>query len=138
MGRKAAENNAENSSDESAESQADWDKVVPEGVEAVVPYRGNVGEIVYQLVGGLRSGLSYGGARTIKELLDRQVDERHRSEQRDEQGDDPRDGGLVYEIAVHDLSARPSSERGQRRRAPAPFDLAAPSASPRRSRGRRA
>jgi len=71
MGRKAAENNAENSSDESAESQADWDKVVPEGVEAVVPYRGNVGEIVYQLVGGLRSGLSYGGARTIKELQEK-------------------------------------------------------------------
>ena len=71
MGRKAAESNAENSSDESAESQADWDKVVPEGVEAVVPYRGNVGEIVYQLVGGLRSGLSYGGARTIKELQEK-------------------------------------------------------------------
>lgn len=71
MGRKAAENNAENSNDESAESQADWDKVVPEGVEAVVPYRGNVGEIVYQLVGGLRSGLSYGGARTIKELQEK-------------------------------------------------------------------
>jgi IMP dehydrogenase len=54
--------------DESAESQADWDKVVPEGVEAVVPYRGNVQEIIYQLVGGLRSGLSYGGARTLQEL----------------------------------------------------------------------
>ena len=64
MGRKAAENNA----DESAESQAEWDKVVPEGVEAVVPYRGNVHEVVYQLVGGLRSGLSYGGACTIAEL----------------------------------------------------------------------
>ncbi|MFN8444210.1 MAG: IMP dehydrogenase [Caldilineaceae bacterium] len=64
IGRKTAEGG----SDESAESQADWDKVVPEGVEAVVPYRGNVGEIVYQLVGGLRSGLSYGGAKTIKEL----------------------------------------------------------------------
>lgn len=69
MGRKAAEEGeATVSTDESAESQADWDKVVPEGVEAVVPYRGNVKEIVYQLVGGLRSGLSYGGARTIKEL----------------------------------------------------------------------
>lgn len=72
MGRKAAEEgetgNPTVGSDESAESQADWDKVVPEGVEAVVPYRGNVKEIIYQLVGGLRSGLSYGGARTIKEL----------------------------------------------------------------------
>lgn len=54
--------------EESAESQADWEKVVPEGVEAVVPYRGNVEEVIYQLVGGLRSGLSYGGARTIEEL----------------------------------------------------------------------
>jgi IMP dehydrogenase len=54
--------------DESAEDQEDWDKVVPEGVEAVVPYRGEVAEILHQLVGGLRSGLSYGGACTIAEL----------------------------------------------------------------------
>jgi IMP dehydrogenase len=64
MGRRAAEK----PQDESAEDQEDWDKVVPEGVEAVVPYRGEVSEILYQLVGGLRSGLSYGGARTICEL----------------------------------------------------------------------
>jgi IMP dehydrogenase len=64
MGRKAAEK----AQDESAESQEEWDKVVPEGVEAVVPYRGHVHELLYQLVGGLRSGLSYGGARTIAEL----------------------------------------------------------------------
>src|SRR5512133_2336751 len=63
MGRKAAEH-----ADESAEDPEDWDKVVPEGVEAVVPYRGNVGEVLYQLVGGLRSGLSYGGAHNILEL----------------------------------------------------------------------
>jgi IMP dehydrogenase len=64
MGRKAVAGGEE----ESAESQVDWDKVIPEGVEAVVPYRGQVDELVYQLVGGLRSGLSYGGARTIEEL----------------------------------------------------------------------
>ena len=64
MGRKAVEQGE----DESAESQADWDKVVPEGVEAVVPYRGHLDELLYQLVGGLRSGLSYGGAQTIEEL----------------------------------------------------------------------
>jgi IMP dehydrogenase len=64
MGRRAKERE----NDESAEEQADWDKVVPEGVEAVVPYRGHVREILYQLVGGLRSGLSYGGAFTIKEM----------------------------------------------------------------------
>lgn len=64
MGRKEAEKTG----DESAESPEDWDKVVPEGVEAVVPYRGHVREILYQMVGGLRSGLSYGGAHSIKEL----------------------------------------------------------------------
>jgi IMP dehydrogenase len=64
LGRRAKERG----NDESAEDQADWDKVVPEGVEAVVPYRGHVREILYQMVGGLRSGLSYGGAFTIKEL----------------------------------------------------------------------
>jgi IMP dehydrogenase len=37
-------------------------------VEAVVPYRGHVHEIIYQMVGGLRSGLSYGGAHNIEEL----------------------------------------------------------------------
>lgn len=68
LGAAMARRLAEQEQDESAESQIDWDKVVPEGVEAVVPYRGHVQEIVYQLVGGLRSGLSYGGARTIKQL----------------------------------------------------------------------
>jgi len=68
MGRRAAESGRDEGRDESAEDQEDWDKVVPEGVEAVVPYRGHVAEIIYQLVGGLRSGLSYGGARTIAEL----------------------------------------------------------------------
>ena len=64
MGRKSAEKEE----NESAESPEDWDKVVPEGVEAVVPYRGRVDEVLYQLVGGLRSGLSYGGAKTISDL----------------------------------------------------------------------
>lgn len=46
----------------------DWEKVVPEGVEAVVPYRGAAHDVLHQLVGGLRSGLSYAGATTIAEL----------------------------------------------------------------------
>jgi IMP dehydrogenase len=45
-----------------------WTRVVAEGVEAAVPYRGSVDDLLNQLVGGLRSGLSYGGARTIDEL----------------------------------------------------------------------
>ncbi|CAN5843360.1 IMP dehydrogenase [soil metagenome] len=69
--QETGKDNVEINDEESAESQVDWAKVVPEGVEAVVPYRGNVQEIVYQLVGGLRSGLSYGGARSIKELQEK-------------------------------------------------------------------
>ncbi len=51
-----------------APGEVDWQAVVAEGVEAVVPYRGDVGEVLGQLVGGLRSGLSYAGATTIAEL----------------------------------------------------------------------
>lgn len=46
----------------------DWEKVVPEGVEAVVPYRGRAADVLHQLVGGLRSGLSYAGATCLAEL----------------------------------------------------------------------
>jgi IMP dehydrogenase len=46
----------------------DWEKVVPEGVEAVVPYRGRAADVLHQLLGGLRSGLSYAGATCIEEL----------------------------------------------------------------------
>lgn len=46
-------------------------QVVPEGVEAMVPYRGPVREALVQLVGGLRSGMSYCGAPTIEELWDK-------------------------------------------------------------------
>ncbi|MBI3795218.1 MAG: IMP dehydrogenase [Nitrospinae bacterium] len=43
-------------------------KLVPEGVEARVPYKGSLSFIVHQLTGGLRSGMGYCGAATIKEL----------------------------------------------------------------------
>lgn len=54
-----------------AVDDTDWLEVVPEGVEAIVPARGPVADVVYQLVGGLRSGLSYAGAATIPELWER-------------------------------------------------------------------
>jgi IMP dehydrogenase len=44
------------------------DKLVPEGVEGRVPYKGTLGPFVYQLVGGLRAGMGYCGTRTIDEL----------------------------------------------------------------------
>jgi len=46
----------------------EWEKVVPEGVEALVDYQGSVKDVLYQLVGGLRSGMSYAGAATIPEM----------------------------------------------------------------------
>lgn len=46
----------------------DLNDYVPEGIEAMVPYKGSVVEIVRQLAGGLRSGLSYCGAKTIPEM----------------------------------------------------------------------
>lgn len=43
-------------------------KLVPEGVEGIVPYRGTVAEVIYQLIGGLRSGMGYCGCKNIAEL----------------------------------------------------------------------
>jgi IMP dehydrogenase len=43
-------------------------KLVPEGIEGRVPYRGSVAMIVHQMVGGLRSGMGYCGCATIPEL----------------------------------------------------------------------
>ncbi len=46
-------------------------KLVPEGVEGMVPYKGILSDYVYQLVGGLRSGMGYAGARNLDELRER-------------------------------------------------------------------
>jgi IMP dehydrogenase len=43
-------------------------KLVPEGVEGRVPYRGPLSDFVYQLVGGLRAGMGYCGTRNVEEL----------------------------------------------------------------------
>ena len=60
---------AQGSSDRYAqESQS---KLVPEGIEARVPHKGQLSELVYQLVGGLKSGMGYCGCRTIAELQER-------------------------------------------------------------------
>jgi IMP dehydrogenase len=52
-------------------SQEDSGKLVPEGIEGRVPYKGPLAELVYQLVGGLRSGMGYCGSKTIRELQER-------------------------------------------------------------------
>ncbi len=46
-------------------------KLVPEGIEAKVPYRGEVADVLYQLCGGLRSGMGYIGAKNIAELKEK-------------------------------------------------------------------
>ena len=43
-------------------------KFVPEGVEGVTPYVGHVGEVIYQLVGGLKSAMGYTGSPTIADM----------------------------------------------------------------------
>jgi IMP dehydrogenase len=50
------------------ENEADSKKYVPEGIEGRVAYKGNLHEIVYQFVGGLKAGMGYCGAKTVKDL----------------------------------------------------------------------
>jgi IMP dehydrogenase len=48
----------------------DVDKLVPEGIEGRVPYKGPLAPIVYQLVGGLRQAMGYCGAATVDQMRD--------------------------------------------------------------------
>ncbi|GAC1328226.1 MAG: IMP dehydrogenase [Chloroflexota bacterium] len=52
------------------EGETDLVDVVPEGVEGMVPFKGDASEVLVQTVGGLRSGMSYLGARSLHELRD--------------------------------------------------------------------
>ena len=51
------------------ENEEAMDKLVPEGIEGRIPYKGPVADTLYQLVGGLRAGMGYCGVRTINELI---------------------------------------------------------------------
>jgi len=53
------------------DSKTEATKLVPEGVEGRVPYRGTLSDFVYQLVGGLRAGMGYCGTPTIAELMEK-------------------------------------------------------------------
>ena len=59
---------AKGSSDRYRQSDKGPSKLVPEGVEGRVPFKGALGDSVYQLVGGLRAGMGYCGTQTIEEL----------------------------------------------------------------------
>jgi IMP dehydrogenase len=56
------------SADRYSQEGTDGGKLVPEGIEGRVPYKGSMAEMVFQLVGGLRSGMGYCGCATIEDL----------------------------------------------------------------------
>jgi len=69
MGSIGAMGQAEGSADRYFQSEiSSTSKLVPEGIEGKVPYRGPISTVIYQLIGGLRSGMGYVGAATIPDL----------------------------------------------------------------------
>ncbi len=58
----------EGSSDRYFQEDFEVEKLVPEGIEGRVPYRGTLADTVYQLVGGLRAGMGYTGSHTLQDL----------------------------------------------------------------------
>jgi IMP dehydrogenase len=62
---------AQGSSDRYFQEGLTQDKLVPEGIEGRVPYRGPLRSSVFQLVGGLQSAMGYTGCKTIKELKEK-------------------------------------------------------------------
>jgi IMP dehydrogenase len=59
------------SKDRYFQSVSEDSKLVPEGIEGRVPYRGTISAVVHQLMGGLRSGMGYVGAADLKELREK-------------------------------------------------------------------
>jgi IMP dehydrogenase len=53
------------------DAEDDIKKLVPEGIVGQVPYKGTVAEVLYQIAGGLRAGMGYCGAKTIKDLQEK-------------------------------------------------------------------
>lgn len=51
--------------------QTDSKKLVPEGIEGQIPYRGHVSDVIFQLIGGLRAAMGYCGAPTIKDMIEK-------------------------------------------------------------------
>jgi IMP dehydrogenase len=62
---------ADGSADRYFQAEVDTGKLVPEGIEGRIPYRGSLTSNIHQLVGGLRSGMGYVGARNLEELRER-------------------------------------------------------------------
>jgi len=63
----------EGSKDRYFQEDVEPEKLVPEGVEGMVPYKGKVADVISQLIGGVRSGMGYCGVKDLKELRERAV-----------------------------------------------------------------
>jgi IMP dehydrogenase len=59
---------ARGSADRYFQKDAASDKLVPEGIEGQVPYKGSAGTVIHQLVGGLRAAMGYTGSATVAEM----------------------------------------------------------------------
>ncbi|MDO8593232.1 MAG: IMP dehydrogenase [bacterium] len=68
MGSLAAMQASQASRERYSQAATTKDKLVPEGIEAVVPYKGEVAKTLFQVLGGLRSGMGYVGATDVNEL----------------------------------------------------------------------
>ncbi|MBK1731419.1 IMP dehydrogenase [Thiococcus pfennigii] len=68
MGSLGAMGGQDGSSDRYFQHDTDKEKLVPEGIEGRVPYKGSVINVIHQLVGGLRSSMGYTGCATIEEM----------------------------------------------------------------------
>lgn len=68
MGSMGAMQQKQGSSDRYFQESSDADKLVPEGIEGRMPFKGNLNPVIHQLMGGLRASMGYTGSRTIEEM----------------------------------------------------------------------
>ncbi len=71
MGSLGAMEKSKSSRERYLQKDEEKNKLIPEGVEGLVPYKGKLKDVVFQYVGGLRRGMGYVGAASIKELKDK-------------------------------------------------------------------
>lgn len=68
MGSMGAMAQKQGSSDRYFQESSEADKLVPEGIEGRVPFKGNLGAVIHQLLGGIRASMGYTGSATIQEM----------------------------------------------------------------------
>ena len=71
MGSIGAMSQKHSSSDRYFQENDEIEKLVPEGIEGRVPYKGSLDTVIYQLLGGLRAAMGYTGCKDLKEMQTR-------------------------------------------------------------------